>query len=318
MKPIFTIFSLAGRRSVGLRRGLLAAGAALVLSLPLAARMPQKGLAEQIVELTTRCRAQTGVAVIMGRDTVCVGNDTHYPMMSVMKLPLAVWVVDSLLHHGCSWRDTVEVDSASLLPNTYSPMRQQYPRGGRFSMEQVLNYSLQLSDNNACDWLLHRSGGPRAVERFLRRRGLTNISIQFTENDMHVDPRRAYGNWTTPLEMARLVAMLLEPGHLTDERGQEWLRGSLLQCQTGQNRLARPLEGTGAAFGHKTGTSDRDAQGRLTAMADAGFVRLPDGRTYVIVVFVKDAAESDARVEQLMADVSELVYRTVVTRGGIR
>lgn len=318
MKSIFSIVGLAGWKSARPGRRLLAAGLFLVLGLPMAAQVPQEGLAEQIAELAIRCKAQTGVAVIMGSDTVCVGNDVHYPMMSVMKLPLAVWVVDSLLQHGGSWRDTVQIDSADLRPDTYSPMRQQYPQGGRFSLEQVLNYALQESDNNACDWLLHHSGGPQAVERFLRRCGLTNICIQFTEEDMHADPLRAYGNWTTPLEMARLMAMLLGPDCLTDESGQEWLRRSLLQCKTGQNRLARPLEGTGVAFGHKTGTSDRDAQGRLTAMADAGFVCLPDGRKYVIVVFVKDAAESDARVEQLMAEVSALVYQTVLTRGGIR
>lgn len=156
------------------------------------------------------------------------------------------------------------------------------------------------------------------MERFLRRHGLTDMRVQFTESDMHTVPQRAWGNWITPLEMARLLAMLLEPNRLTGEKGQQWLRNMLLQCQTGQNRLARPLQGTGAVIGHKTGTSDRDAHGRLTAMTDAGFVCLPDGRTYVIAVLVREAAESDARVEQLMADVSELVYRTVVTRGGIR
>lgn len=317
MKPIFFLHAVAALRLSG-RCGRTVALAGALLALPLSAQTGGSCLAENIAELVAPCRAQVGVAVIMGRDTVCVGNDARYPMMSLMKLPLGVWVTDSLLQHGHSWRDTVSVAPTDLRPDTYSPLRQQYPHGGRFSLEQLMRYALQLSDNNACDWLLAHSGGPAAVERFLRRRGLTDMRVQFTESDMHAVPQRAWGNWTTPLEMARLLAMLLEPNRLTGEKGQQWLRNMLLQCQTGQNRLARPLQGTGAVIGHKTGTSDRDAQGRLTAMTDAGFVCLPDGRTYVIAVLVREAAESDARVEQLMADVSELVYRTVVTRGGIR
>lgn len=76
-------------------------------------------------------------------------------------------------------------------------------------------------------------------------------------------------------------------------------------------KFHQALTGTGAVLGHKTGTSDRDADGRLIALNDAGFVLLPDERHYIIAVFVKDSRANDAGTEAMLADVSACVYRHV-------
>ncbi|MFR0775136.1 MAG: hypothetical protein ACLSH3_15795 [Alistipes finegoldii] len=43
---------------------------------------------------------------------------------------------------------------------------------------------------------------------------------------------------------------------------------------------------------HKTGSAFRDAQGVMVADNDIGIVRLPDGRSYSIAVFVTDSART--------------------------
>ena len=89
---------------------------------------------------------------------------------------------------------------------------------------------------------------------------------------------------------------------------QEFLKTTLMECKTGTDRLPAPLAGTGARIGHKTGTSDRDASGRWTAINDLGFVLLPDGRYYTIAVFVKHSRESAEDTARIIADISRLVY----------
>ena len=75
-----------------------------------------------------------------------------------------------------------------------------------------------------------------------------------------------------------------------------------------QRQACRAAGGDGVTLGHKTGTSDRDALGRAIGTNDVGFVLLPDGRRYVIAVFVKDSHESDEANEALIADISRIVY----------
>ena len=84
-----------------------------------------------------------------------------------------------------------------------------------------------------------------------------------------------------------------------------------MECNTGRDRLSAPLQGTEAVIGHKTGSGDVNAEGLLIATNDIGFVYLPDGRRYVVAVFVKDSAADDRSNAQLIARISEAVYRYV-------
>lgn len=83
-----------------------------------------------------------------------------------------------------------------------------------------------------------------------------------------------------------------------------------MECNTGRDRLPAPLQGTEAVIGHKQ-VGDVNAEGLLIATNDIGFVYLPDGRRYVVAVFVKDSAADDRSNAQLIARISEAVYRYV-------
>lgn len=55
---------------------------------------------------------------------------------------------------------------------------------------------------------------------------------------------------------------------------------------------------------------------RLMACNDMGFVLLPDGRRYVIAVFITDSSATDAATARMLADISALVYRHVAAAAG--
>ena len=62
----------------------------------------------------------------------------------------------------------------------------------------------------------------------------------------------------------------------------------MIDTETGANKLKGMLPAK-TVVGHKTGSSDRNADGMQTADNDAGLVILPDGRKYYIAAFVMDS-----------------------------
>ncbi|MCD7923588.1 MAG: class A beta-lactamase, subclass A2 [Bacteroides sp.] len=257
-------------------------------------------------------KAQVGVAVILnGKDTIIINNDRPYPMMSVFKSHQALAVANYLQQNNLPLSTEINITKEDLKTNTYSPLRDKFPEGNiSLPISELLAYTLQLSDNNACDILFNYIGGPKVADDYIRSLGIEQFAIVATEDDMHKDMNVCYNNWSSPLEAARLMEILLTRKLFNDDY-QEFIKRTLTECETGKNRLAQPLQGTEAIIGHKTGTGDRNAKGQLIGTNDIGFVPLPNGNRYTIAVFVKDSEESKLMSSQIIADISEMVYRQV-------
>lgn len=262
--------------------------------------------------------AQVGVAIIInGKDTITVNNECHYPLMSVMKYPQALAVLHYLHQHNQPLSTKIFIPKEALLDDTYSPLRDKYPEGNIYMpIAQLLDYTIQKSDNNACDILFNYTDGVSYTDSYIRSLGINNFSISKTEDDMHEDLAACYENWSTPLEIASLTDMLFSK-ELFPTEYQNFLKETMLNCQTGTNRLPAPLLDTTARIGHKTGTSDRNVQGELIGINDVGFILLPDGKRYTIAVLVKDSTESMADTEKIIANISGIVYHHLVSEKNI-
>lgn len=295
------------------------ASASLYVSDP---RLQRLGDELQAIALEVGSEAEVGVALIVdGRDVVTVNNAGRYPLMSVMKFHQALAVAHYLMEHELSLDTMIEIKPEALKPNTYSPLRDKYPQGNiKLPISELLRYTLQLSDNNACDILFDFIGGPQYVDKYLRSLGASSFAIVATEDDMHQDLERSYSNWSTPLESATLMERLIapkihkrEPSTLSQplplpEESLSFIRETLLGCTTGMARLPAGLVGSDAAIGHKTGTSDQNAAGRYYGINDVGFVIMPDNSHYTLAVFVKDSALSMEESEQIIAKISKKIF----------
>lgn len=270
----------------------------------------KEGLRIRLEECAAGKKAQVGIAVIFdGKDTLCIHNENSYPMLSVFKFHQALAVARHLERKGILPDTLLHVEKTDLKPDTYSPLRDKYPQGGiDISVKELLNYTLQLSDNNACDILFHHVAGVKETDAFVRSLGIEDFAITATEEDMHRDKQLCYENRTSPLAAACLLD-LFAGSPILGEPYRTFIRRTMTECETGKNRLARSLIGTGAVIGHKTGTSDRNEKGQIIGTNDIGFVFLPDGRRYSIAVFVKDSEETPQDTEQIIADISAIVYR---------
>ena len=260
-----------------------------------------------------RDRAEIGIAVIIdGKDTITVNNDIPYPLMSVFKFHQALALADYMGKQKQSLETRLPIKKSDLKPDTYSPLRDKYPQGGiEMSIADLLRYTLQQSDNNACDILFNYQGGPDAVNKYIHSLGIRECAIVGTETTMHEDLNLCYENWTTPLAAAELVEIFrkkpLFPNVYTD-----FIFQTMVECQTGQDRLVAPLLDKKVTVGHKTGTGDLNAKGQQIGCNDIGFVLLPGGRTYSIAVFVKDSEENNQANSKIIADISRIVYEYVM------
>lgn len=254
--------------------------------------------------------ARIGVAVIInGKDTVSVNGKRDFPMMSVMKFPLALTVAHWVDANGMSMNDTVTFSENALKEDTYSPMLKKYGKSrNSMTVRELLEWSLVESDNNASDILLNRIGGISGATQIMRKIGVPDdIEIGASEDDMHREPYLSYLNRTTPLAMAQLF-----------DRFDTEMRNTLLlyseianmveQCRTGIDRLVAPLLSSNTTIGHKTGTGFPTSDGRISAINDCGYVNLPNGERYSIAVFVADSGYDMAETSAIIAEISRIVW----------
>ena len=284
----------------------------LLLALVLTAAAPasaEGNLKTQLQKIIAGADARVGVAVIADGDTLTVNGSPDYPLMSVMKLHQAVAVARILEERGLPLTTAVHIYVQDLKAGTWSPLRDARPGGGfDMSVAELLRYTLQQSDNNACDILFDRFAAPEHVDSIIRSMGFRDFRIAATEDEMHRDLKKCRENVSSPLSAADLMDRLASGTLPLGKEYADFIRSTLLECRTGLNRLPLPLEGSGALIGHKTGTSDREADGRWTGINDVGFVLLPDRRSYTLAVFISDSALGMEENEKLIADISGAVY----------
>lgn len=263
--------------------------------------------------------ARIGVAVIInGTDTVSVNGKRDFPMLSVYKFPQALAVADYCSGHNISLTDSIRISASEMKPDTWSPMREKYGRNDmQLPLSEVLTYSVMQSDNNACDVLFRLIGDTQVTDSLMKSLGYDEIHILNTEDEMHTDPYLCYANRATPLQMAALFDQFYRQEMRHDSPILEAVGAMMMQSSTGNNRLPLPLMPTNAVIGHKTGTGDINSQGRIIGVNDAGYIFLPNKLGYSIAVFIADSGYGMAETEKMIADISEIVFKSLMMQNGV-
>ncbi len=268
----------------------------------------QKGLRQlerQVWCMLDSISSDVGVAFASDRgDTLVINGDMHFPMFSVVKLPQAMAVCQCLRNSQIPLNADVFVKKSELIRDTWSPLRESYPEGGRFSVAKLLRYSLVQSDNNAFDILASRYADMHQVESYLHTLGVVDCGVRCSEREMKQDSVLCYQNWITP----KSAIQLLEYCYQTRDSGaySHFVWNALAQCATGQNRIPKFIQDKVSVVAHKTGTGFIDDRGWISAINDMGIIVLRDGCHYNLAVFVKDAACHQEQCESLIAQISRL------------
>lgn len=252
--------------------------------------------------------ATVGVALIVdGKDTLTFNNTFHYPTQSVYKFHLALAVLDYLDKNDLTLEHQLYVKKSDLLPDTHSPLRDEYPSGEMYmSVGDLIKYTVSKSDNNGCDILFRFVGGTDVVDKYIRSLGFSEFAIAATEEEMHGPWEVQYTNWSTPYTAVQVLEKF-RTGNILPNSYYDFLWNTMVGTTTGTNKI-KALLPEGTLIAHKTGSSFRNADGLNAAENDIAIVQLPDGRFYSLSVFVADSMESYDTNCGMIAQISKAVY----------
>lgn len=239
-------------------------------------------------------------------DTLTLNGNAHYPMQSVYKFPLAMAVMHATEQGKLSIDEKHRLGKARLLPDTWSPIRDAYPKGAELSLKEIMQYTVSQSDNNGCDFMFDLLGGPGYVNDYIHSLGIQNIAIAATEEEMHRNWETQFTNWCTPFAMVQVFEVFYTGNALT-EVNRDLLWKMLTETSTGPRRIKGQLP-EGTVVGHKTGSSGSNEKGITAAVNDAGIIVLPDGSTLILSVFVGETGENNEACEDVIARMSKAAW----------
>ena len=243
-----------------------------------------------LILVVTSCWAQKPIygACIMRDGSISgINENERFAMHSVMKFPQALYVADYLSRKRLALDETIVVDKAELMQDTWSPMLKRFEGElarqdvKSFSYAELLELSLGQSDNNACELLFKHCGKPKAVEKYMRKLGFRDIHVRMTEKQMHKSAAKAIENSSTPAEMVRLFEWFYH--HKDDNQYLTFIWKAMADCSTGLKRIPAAVPAD-ARIVHKTGTGFPSPEG-VQDMNDAGIILMPDGNHVLIAVF---------------------------------
>ncbi len=161
------------------------------------------------------------------------------------------------------------------------------------------------SSNPATDTLLRVVGGPRAVNAWMRRAGISEFSIDrdiatLVRDDGEYNPASYVDkrDSATPKAMIQLLAGLYQGKFLAPD-SRRVILGSMGRTITGKRRM-RALIPAGVRVLNKTGSLSGTS-------SDIGFIETPDGRTLAMAIYVTGQGTKPAR-EAKIAAISRALY----------
>lgn len=268
-------------------------------------------LKEKIERIISTKDMRVGVSILAnnGQDSISINAEGHYPLQSVFKLHIALAVLSEIDKGKLSLNKKIKVTEKELLPDFWSPLRDEHPKGGDFTIKKLIQYSVSQSDNVACDVLIRLLGEPKTVEDYFKKNHIiNNFEINYTEEEMQSKWENMFQNWTTANAASELLMKFYTNGNnLLSQQSYDFIWKTLRETNTGEDRLKGALP-KGTVVAHKTGYSGKNSEGITAAFNDIGIVFLPNGKYFIISVFVADSKESNEVNAQMISAISKATW----------
>ncbi len=260
----------------------------------------------KLKKFLTEKNTNAGVAIIKN-DKIWSNNHEKYPLLSVFKYFVAVKVLTGLEQKQISQDKKITITAEMIDKSLYSPMLKKYSHCPfEISIAELLMYMISKSDNNACDILIEYSGGIDELSEFIHSLGFEDIEISVNEKEMNPTPSKQYLNKAYPEDIIKFMKYVNEE-NLLSEKSLNFLHKILEQTTTGKDKLKAGLPAN-IILCHKTGSGSRLSNGIKIADNDAGYVLLPDGEIYYIVVMIKNSKLTDKENAEIISGISKIVY----------
>ncbi|MCW5823752.1 MAG: class A beta-lactamase [Cyanobacteria bacterium TGS_CYA1] len=254
-------------------------------------------------------KGEVGIAVINadGKKLYSLNEDKPFPMQSVCKMPLSIAILRLADQGKLKVTDKITIKKTDVLP-IHSPIKNAIKgKQSDFTIRELMTRAICDSDNTACDILIAKAGGAKAVTQILKDAGVESVRIDRPEAILQPESSDIKKFLTderdtsTPNGMVALLKKLYS-GNLLSKESQSIVLEDMFNCKTGTNRLLAGLPPKWK-IAHKTGTG-RDIKGQNTATNDVGIIVGPKNQLYFVAVFVKGSKAPIEVREALMAKIA--------------
>ncbi|SHE93918.1 class A beta-lactamase, subclass A2 [Chryseobacterium sp. OV279] len=265
-------------------------------------------LRQELKQIISAKNATVGISIksIEDKDTLSINGHLNAPMMSVFKFHIALATLNLVDKGKISLAQKVFIKKEDLQQDTWSPIKDEYPNGNMYlTIDQLLRYTVSHSDNNGCDILLKLIGGPETVQKFINRQGIKDFVIKVNEEEMRIW-KNLYINTTTPLATTDLLEKFYK-GKVLKKATTQYLYQIMVETSRGLTWMKAGLpEGTELA--HRTGISSTNENNLRAAMNDVGIVKLPNGKHFIISIYLKNITEKREDTEKIIADLTKATW----------
>lgn len=290
------------------------AAAAALLAVSACATTPGEPLGDSVIQakairdLEARSGGRLGIAVVDARGKLVSADRGHerFAMCSTFKLLLAGQVFERAAKR-VSLRTPLAFTRADLV--SWSPGTEKLvgPDGrGEQQLGMAARDAVVLSDNSAANLILKQMGGPDVFTAALRRAGDSVTRLDRIEPELNENAPGDERDTTTPIAMATSAAGYVF-GNRLGAGHRKQLRGWMIESETGLKRIRAGLP-QGWIAGDKTGTCG-------TAYNDVAFVEAPDGRKYVIAIYLDRPAVTGDDASAVIAEATRLTVETIEITG---
>jgi beta-lactamase class A len=269
-------------------------------------------LQKQMTDYLKTKKATVGIGIhhFGNNNSLTINNKTHYPMQSVFKLHLCMAILAEVDKGRWTLDSPILVKKSDLLPNTHSPMRDDYPKGNvKLPLSKIIKYTVSQSDNNGCDLLFKLMGGPKKVDAYIKNLGIKNTDIKATEYEMSQAWEVQFTNWTTPSATIDLLKKF-KNDKIFSQSSYDFLWQTMLETSTGPKRIKGQLP-KGTIVAHKTGSSGVK-DGITSGTNDIGFIQLPNKQHIAVVFYVTNSSENEETNQRIIADISKMIWNFYV------
>ena len=270
----------------------------------------QTGLLKNKIEQITKAKqAKVGVAILGldGKDTLTINGNGHFPMQSVYKFHLALAVLNQVDKGKLSLNQKIYINKTDLRKDTWSPLRDKYPNGNvNIALSELIGFTVSQSDNNSCDFLFKFIGGPKKVNDYIHSLGVKDVAIMSNEEVMQADWNVQYTNFSTPVAAVQLLEKFHKK-HILSKTSQDFLWKTMVETTTGSTKIKALLPKI-AILAHKTGWSGSNKDGLTGATNDIGIVTLPNGKQFIIAIFVTNSMEKEATNDRMIAEIAKATW----------
>lgn len=279
---------------------------------PIAKLEPKRDadLESQIAKIAEEAKGNVGVAAVVLEtgDVALLNADDRFPMQSVYKLPIAMAVMEQVRLGKLDLEKKITVTPDDFVrKGMRSPLRDENPKGGEFTIRELIRLSIVESDGTASDVQMRVIGGAAEIQNYLTQIGVADIKIVNTEKEIGRDWETQYENWATPIAAVDLLRSIRPwRNDLRLEEKEMWLLRFMKDSVPGEKRL-KALLPKGTIVAHKTGTGGTQ-NGVTGATNDIGIIYLPNGNHLAIAVFVSDSRADEKTREAVIAKIAKAVW----------